>query len=123
MKKGDRVRIAGDYPRFPNGVYGTIIRKGHKDHWVVKLDIPGIANTEFNENNLLPADGETILNADINASEKKITVTGRGIKIIGTEDMIKELVSSISFDMLDEEPSNAIKDFVSEIEWTLGMIP
>lgn len=51
MKKGDRVKLIGDYPKYPQGVYGTIIRKGHKNHWVVKLDV-GFPNTEFNEKRL-----------------------------------------------------------------------
>lgn len=51
MKKGDRVKLIGNFPKYPHGVYGTIIRKGHKSHWVVKLD-EDMPNTEFNEKSL-----------------------------------------------------------------------
>jgi len=51
MKKGDKVKLLGNYPKYPEGVYGTIIRKGHKDHWVVKFDALD-SNREFNEKSL-----------------------------------------------------------------------
>ena len=46
MKKGDKVKLVGN---FPKEVYGTIVRKGHKNYWVVNID--GV-NTEFNEKRL-----------------------------------------------------------------------
>ena len=51
INKGDRVRLLGNYPHHPEGVFGTVIRKGHKEHWVVKLDFFS-KNAEFNENSL-----------------------------------------------------------------------
>lgn len=51
INKGDRVRLLGNYPHHPEGVFGTVIRKGHKGHWVVKLDFFS-KNAEFNENSL-----------------------------------------------------------------------
>ena len=48
MKKGDRVKLIGNYPNYPNGVYATIIRKGHKNHWVINID-GDTKNIEFNE--------------------------------------------------------------------------
>lgn len=51
MKKGDRVKIIGDFPNFPNGVYATIIRKGHKNHLVINID-GDTKNIEWNEKRL-----------------------------------------------------------------------
>ena len=49
MKKGDRVKIKGNFPNYPNGVYATIIRKGRgKDRWVINID-GQTKNVEFGE--------------------------------------------------------------------------
>lgn len=51
---------------------------------------------------------------------EKLNFKGIGIEITGTREMLKELVSYISYG--DNEPSNALADFVSAIENTLFLI-
>ena len=55
MKKGDRVKIIGDFPNYPNGVYATIIRKGHKNHFVINID-GDTKNIEWDEKGLEPVE-------------------------------------------------------------------
>ena len=52
--------------------------------------------------------------------EEKLNFKGIGIEITGTREMLKELVSCISYG--DNEPSNALADFISTIEMTLSLI-
>lgn len=47
MKKGDRVKIIG----LPKEVFATVIRKGHKNHWVINID-GNAKNVEFHEKRL-----------------------------------------------------------------------
>ena len=44
LKRGDRVKIIG----LPKEVFATVIRKGHKNHWVINID-GDAKNVEFNE--------------------------------------------------------------------------
>lgn len=48
MKKGDRVKIIGNFPR---EVFATVVRKGHKNRWVINID-GQTKNVEFNEKGL-----------------------------------------------------------------------
>lgn len=54
MKKGDRVKIIGNYPK---EVFATVIRKGHKNHWVINID-GDVKNVEFNEKRLKIMEGK-----------------------------------------------------------------
>ena len=66
--------------------------------------------------------GETPAWCPLN-QEEKLTFKGRGLEITGTKELITELATCISYDLLDCEPSNALKDLISEIEMTLDLIP
>lgn len=48
IKKGDRVKVIGN---FPKEIFATVIRKGHKNHWVINID-GETKNVEWNERNL-----------------------------------------------------------------------
>ena len=54
MKKGDRVKIIGN---FPKEVFATVIRKGHKNHWVINID-GDAKNVEFRESSLQVMEGK-----------------------------------------------------------------
>ena len=118
VKKGDRIRLDGNYPNYPNGVFGTVIRKGHSGTWVVKLDVFS-KNMEVNEQHLKLEDGETVYEPKETRntpSAKTITIKGNGIKITGTKEMLLELVACISSENTPKEPSNALKEFASNIK-------
>lgn len=89
---------------------------------IVEIDEDNLAHVEFDTGTgggCMPFELSELDLAE--APKRRFSFNGIGLEISGTEDMLKELVSYISYG--DSEPSNALADIISEIETALNLKP